>query len=121
MEIQKHTGLKRLYFAFFNSLNGFKWLINNEAAFKQEFIVSIALIVFSFSLDISALEQLLLIAVLGFVLIVEILNTAIEAAIDRIGVEHHPLSGLAKDLASLAVLFSLFIALATWLVVLWKI
>lgn len=121
MEIQKHTGLKRVYFALLNSARGFVWLIKNEAAFKQEFMICIILILFSFFLNINVLEQLMLISVMGFVLIVEILNTAIEATIDRIGLEHHPLSGLAKDLGSLAVLLSLFIAFATWSVVLWKI
>ncbi|TMM45040.1 diacylglycerol kinase [Colwellia ponticola] len=121
MKIAKHKGLKRVYFALLNSGKGFIWLINNEAAFKQEFIISLLLIMFSFFLNVSALEQLLLISVLGIVLIVEIVNTAIEATVDRIGLEHHPLSGLAKDLGSLAVLFSLLIALATWVVVLWTI
>jgi len=121
MKIQKHQGLKRIYFALLNSSKGFIWLIKNEAAFKQEFVISVMLILLSFFLNINAVEQLLLISVLLFVLIVEIVNTAIEATVDRIGVEHHPLSGLAKDLGSLAVLFSLFIALATWAVVLWTI
>ena len=121
MKIQKHKGMKRVYFAFLNSTKGFVWLIKNEAAFRQEFMVSVILLLLSFFLNINALEQLMLISVLGFVLIIEVLNTAIEAVIDRIGLEHHPLSGLAKDLGSLAVLFSLFIAVATWLVVLWTI
>lgn len=121
MQIQKYTGLKRVYFALLNSFKGFVWLINNEAAFKQEFIISAVLILCSFYLSIDALVQLLLISVLVFVLVIEILNTAIEVTIDRIGLEHHPLSGLAKDLGSLAVLLSLFVALATWSVVLWNI
>lgn len=120
MAIQKITGLKRLYFALLNSAKGFAWLIKNEAAFKQELLLGIFLMAYSFTLEISALEQLLLIGVLLFVLIVEIINTAIEATIDRIGLEHHPLSGLAKDLGSLAVLLSLFFATATWVVMLWK-
>jgi len=121
MKIQKYTGLKRVYFALINSFRGFVWLINNEAAFKQELIISAMLTLFSFYLSIDALVQLLLVSVLGFVLIIEIANTAIEVTIDRIGLEHHPLSGLAKDLGSLAVLLSLFVALATWSVVLWSI
>lgn len=120
MTIQKHKGLKRIYLALLNSTRGFVWLINNVAAFKQEFVFSVGLTLLSFFLNINVLEQLILISVLGLVLIVEVINTAIETAIDRIGLEHHPLSGLAKDLGSLAVLFSLFIAVATWLVVLWK-
>lgn len=120
-KIQQQKGLKRVYFALLNSIRALGWLLKNEAAFRQEFIISIALVVFSFFLNISALEQLMLIGVLGFVLIVEVLNTAIEATVDRIGLDHHPLSGLAKDLGSLAVLLSLLIAFVTWLVVLWQI
>jgi diacylglycerol kinase (ATP) len=120
-KIQKQKGLKRVYFALLNSIRALCWLIKNEAAFRQEFMLSVVLILLSFYLDITALEQLMLICVLGLVLIVEVLNTAIEATVDRIGLEHHSLSGLAKDLGSLAVLLSLFIAFATWLVVLWKI
>ena len=71
METQKHTGLKRVYFALLNSNRALVWLIKNEAAFKQELIISVALILFSFFLNISALEQLVLISVLGFVLIVD--------------------------------------------------
>ncbi len=118
MEKQKQQGIKRVYLAFINSAKGFSWLIKNEAAFKQELIISVLLITTSFFLNINAFEQLVLISVLGFVLIVEIINTAIEATIDRIGLEHHPLSGLAKDLGSLAVLLSLFIAFSTWGIVL---
>ena len=120
MAIQKHTGFNRLYYALLNSARGFVWLIKNEAAFKQEFIASIVLIFLSFILNITPLTQLMLIAVIVLVLIIEIINTAIEATIDRIGLEHHYLSGLAKDLGSLAVLISIFLAITTWMVVLWK-
>ncbi|MEW6989220.1 diacylglycerol kinase [Colwelliaceae bacterium 6441] len=117
--MQKQQGVKRVYLAFLNSSRAFMWLTKNEAAFKQELIISLLLFPVSFFLNVTALEQLILIAVLVFVLIVEIINTAIEATIDRIGLEHHPLSGLAKDLGSLAVLLSLFLAVATWVIVLW--
>jgi diacylglycerol kinase (ATP) len=70
-------------------------------------------------LPVSPLERLLLITVLLLVLIVEILNSAVEAAVDRIGLEHHELSGRAKDLGSAAVLLSLLIAALTWGTVLW--
>ncbi len=70
-------------------------------------------------LPVSPLERLLLIAVLLLVLIVEILNSAVEAAVDRIGLEHHELSGRAKDLGSAAVLLSLLMAALTWGTVLW--
>ena len=119
MKIQKNTGFKRIYLALINSLQGFKWLIKNEAAFQQELVLILLLSIFSCFLNISLLLHLLLIVSLLFVLLVEVINTAIEATIDRIGLEHHALSGLAKDLGSLAVFLSLVIAMATWGVVLW--
>ncbi len=120
MTIQKNTGFKRIYLALINSLQGFKWLIKNEAAFQQELVLILLLSIFSCFLNISLLLHLLLIVSLLFVLLVEVINTAIEATIDRIGLEHHALSGLAKDLGSLAVFLSLVIAVATWGVVLWE-
>jgi diacylglycerol kinase (ATP) len=120
MTIQKNKGFKRIYLAFMNSVKGFKWLVKNEAAFQQELILIALLSVVSGFLNVSLLIHLLLIVSLLFVLLVEVINTAIEATIDRIGLEHHSLSGLAKDLGSLAVFISLAIAVATWGVVLWE-
>ncbi|WP_426358655.1 diacylglycerol kinase [Pseudocolwellia sp. HL-MZ19] len=120
MTIQKHKGFKRIYLAFINSLQGFKWLVRNEAAFQQELLLIAMLSAISFFLPVSLLIHLLLIVSLLFVLLIEVINTAIEVAIDRISTEHHPLSGLAKDLGSLAVFISLAIAMTTWGVVLWQ-
>ena len=115
----KDKGLKKIYFALFNSTRGFIWLIKNEDSFKQEFIISLFLSILIFFLNISVLEKIILITSLVFVLIIEILNTSIEVVIDRISLERHSLSGLAKDLGSLAVLFSLFIRIAIWVSILW--
>tara|TARA_B110000967_G_C18834683_1_gene535979 strand:+ start:479 stop:847 length:369 start_codon:yes stop_codon:yes gene_type:complete len=115
----KDKGLKKIYFALFNSTRGFIWLIKNEDSFKQEFIISLFLSLLIFFLNISVLEKIILITSLVFVLIIEILNTSIEVVIDRISLERHSLSGLAKDLGSLAVLFSLFITIAIWVAILW--
>ena len=71
-------------------------------------------------LPVDAMQRLMLVGVLMLVLIVEILNTAIEAAIDRIGLERHELSGRAKDLGSAAVLLCLLLAALTWGPVLWR-
>lgn len=120
MTAQKQQGFKRIYLALMNSVKGFKWLVKNEAAFQQELIIIVLLSIFSGFLNVSLLIHLLLIISLFFVLLVEVINTAIEATIDRIGLEHHYLSGLAKDLGSLAVFISLAIAAATWGVVLWE-
>ena len=113
----KPKGLVRLYFAIKNSSRAFAWLLKNEAAFRQEAAVLVIAILLSFLLKITATEQVLLIAAILFVMLVEIINTAIEAIVDRIGVELHPLSGLAKDLGSAAVSISLLLALLTWVVI----
>lgn len=114
----RKTGLVRILQASRFSYQGLKWLLLNEPAFRQESLLFVVLTVVSFGLDITPLQQLLLVISLLVVLLVEILNTAIEAAIDRIGPEIHPLSGLAKDLGSAAVSISLLIATLCWLVVL---
>lgn len=111
---QKPTGLKRIYLAGGHSLRAFKWLIINEAAFKQEFWFSIILVACSLFFSFSLLEYVSLWCALLIVLLVEILNTAIEAVVDRVGMEIHPLSGLAKDLGSLAVMVSIIIAIVIW-------
>jgi len=115
----KPTGIKRVYLASVNSTKAFKWLLANESAFKQEMLILIVLTPLTFWLEVSRLEQLALVLSILFIIFAEVVNTAIEAIVDRIGLEFNPLSGLAKDLGSAAVLISLLIALLTWLVILW--
>jgi len=109
-----HTGLNRIWQATLNSRRSLAWLLRNEAAFRQELLLLLVLGAASFALDISALERCALVVSLLVILLVETLNTAIEATIDRIGPERHPLSGLAKDLGSAAVFISLTIAAVVW-------
>lgn len=116
--MQKNTGIKRLIYASLYSWQGFKSALLNEAAFLQEFIAVLFLAGLSFMLDVSSYERLAMIVSLIFILIVEILNSAIECVVDRINSEHHLLSGRAKDYGSLAVLISICIAIATWAVIL---
>ena len=113
----KSTGIRRLFLAFINSMKAFKWLLRNESAFKQEFVIALVAIPVALWLPLRSIEQLLLILVLLLLMLAEILNTAIEAVVDRIGLEHHELSGLAKDLGSAAVFIAMVIALLTWLVI----
>jgi len=115
----KPSGLKRIYLASINSARAFGWLYKNETAFKQELLLLVLLIPVSFLFDISAIERAALIISLIFIVFTEVVNTAIEAVVDRIGLEIHPLSGLAKDLGSAAVSLSLLIAIITWSVILW--
>jgi diacylglycerol kinase (ATP) len=110
----KNTGFKRIYNAFFYSLPGLASAWNNEAAFRQESIVAIVLIPVAFWLGQSTSQIGLLILSIFIVLIVELLNSAVEAAIDRISDERHELSKQAKDIASAAVFFSLILFTVIW-------
>lgn len=118
--MKKKTGITRVLFAFKNSGKGFKFLIKNEAAFQQELALAVLLAPLSFIISQNLTELALLLITLAIVLIVEVLNTAVEAVVDRIGLEHHELSGLAKDLGSAAVLISLLLAAGVWLAFLWR-
>jgi len=115
--MEKNSGIKRLFYASLYSWQGFKSAMANESAFRQEFIAALILTAFSFYLDVSAYERLAMIASLIMVLVVELLNSAIECVADRVGTEHHILSGRAKDYGSLAVLLTLLIAIAIWVLI----
>lgn len=114
----KNTGLMRLVYACQYSWQGFQAALANEAAFRQEFIALILLSTLCFVLDVSAYERLAMIASLGLILIIEILNSAIECVVDRISGKRHLLAERAKDYGSLAVLLSLIIAATVWLTIL---
>jgi diacylglycerol kinase (ATP) len=114
----KPSGIRRLHLATLNSFRAFKWLYNNESAFKQELLLLLLSILVSFIFDVSFKEQLILILAVIFIIFTEVVNTAIEAVVDRVGLDIHPLSGLAKDLGSAAVFISLIVAVSIWLIVL---
>jgi diacylglycerol kinase (ATP) len=111
-------GFKRLINTFFFSFAGFKATWKNEEAFRQEVIVFLLATPLAFWLDKGRIETLLLIASIILVMIVEIINSAIEAVVDRGGVEHHELAGRAKDMGSAAVMLTIGLAIATWLLIL---
>jgi len=113
------SGIARLAAALGNSWKGCRTAWRSEEAFRQEVVVLAILAPATLFLPLSGFERLLLIGAIIGVIIVELLNSAIEAAIDRIGPEHHILSGSAKDMSSAAVLLSLVMACLTWLTVLW--
>lgn len=113
----KPSGINRVVLAFKNSQRAFKWLAKNEAAFKQElFLLALSLIIISIW-QIGIYEKVMLLISVLFVIFAEVVNTAIEATIDRVGLEIHPLSGLAKDLGSAAVLIALLISSFVWIAV----
>jgi diacylglycerol kinase (ATP) len=114
----KPRGFTRLFNAFGNSLRGFIGAFREEAAFRQELALAVVVIPAGLWLGRNGIERALLVAPMIIILIVELLNSAVEAAIDRIGPEHHELSGLAKDIGSAAV-FTAFVLLgAVWVLVL---
>ena len=110
--------MDRIIKAFFNSWAGWKHAVQTEAAVKQELIVLIVALPAAFFLTESNWKRLALIGVLLIVLIVEFLNTAIEALCDHVRPEVHPHIKIVKDLGSTAVFLSLTLALATWILVL---
>jgi diacylglycerol kinase (ATP) len=114
----KRTGLSRVLHAFTYSMDGLKtgWA---EPAFRQEALLAIALVPLAFVIGGNWMETAMLIAVVVFVMVTELLNTAVEAAIDRIGPEWHAISKRAKDLGSAAVLLSLLLCGGVWLAALW--
>ena len=114
----KPKGLVRIYRAMLNTARAFKWLLSNESAFRQEVLLLVLVTPLTFVFNISIGEQIILILAVLFVIFTEILNTAIEAVVDRVGLEIHPLSGLAKDLGSAAVGLSLVMAVLVWVAVL---
>lgn len=114
MNTRKNTGFKRIHNAFFYSMAGLASAWKNEAAFRQESILSIVLVPIAFWLGQNTAQTGLLILSIFIVLIVELLNSAIEAAIDRISAEHHALSKQAKDIASAAVFISLILFSTIW-------
>ncbi|MDH5473590.1 MAG: diacylglycerol kinase [Gammaproteobacteria bacterium] len=109
-----YTGLTRIIKATGYSVLGLKAAFKHEAAFRQELLLALILIPLSFWLANTKVELALLIASVMLVLIVEILNSAVEAVVDRLGDELHELSGRAKDLGSAAVALALFNLLIVW-------
>ncbi len=112
------TGLRRLINAFGYSLAGFQAAFKHEDAFRQEVFLAIVLIPLAFYLEPLALHRALMIGSLLLLLIVELVNSAIEAVVDRISVKRHELAKRAKDIASAAVFIALANVVVIWVLVL---
>jgi len=112
------TGLRRLWNAFHYSLAGFRAAYKNEDAFRQETLLAAVLIPVALFLPAAAIGKAMMIASVILVLIVELLNSAVEATVDRISLEDHLLAKRAKDIGSAAVLLSLLNLVVVWLFVL---
>jgi diacylglycerol kinase (ATP) len=118
MRRPKTSGLQRFLLSFGASYRGFCGAFRNEAAFRQELMVAVPVVMGGIWLGRTGVERALLIGPMVLILVVELLNSAIETTVDRIGLEHHELSGLAKDMGSAAVLLSFGLLGMTWLLVL---
>ena len=114
------TGIARILAATKNSFNGIRDAWAHESAFRQDVVGSIILFILSFGLAQTLLEWLTLIIPLFLLIIVELLNSAIENTVDRFGGERHILSGRAKDMASSAVMFCLILIAVVWLSMTWS-
>ena len=112
------TGFTRLLHAFYNSMAGLAAAWREESAFRQEVVLAAILIPIACIVPVAGLERALLIAAVLLVMIVELLNTGVEVAIDRISFDHHHLSKRAKDIGSAAVFLSLVLWAVVWGVIL---
>ena len=108
--------MKRLWFAFFNSVDGLIAAWRDEAAFRQEVVSAVFFIPIAVFIAPDTVSRALMIASILVVLIVELLNTAIESVVDRVGLRHHDLAKKAKDTASAAVLVALANAVIVWII-----
>lgn len=119
-EFKSKNGIKRIFAAFSYSVDGFKAAWRYEAAFRQELVIVVIGTIVALSLRVSAFEKLMLVALMIFVLIVELINSAIESVVDRISLDPNPLSKSAKDMGSTAVALSILISVAAWATVLFN-
>ena len=108
------SGVQRILNATSYSLAGFKAAFQNEAAFRQIILINLLLIPLSFFMPVSRVEQVLMIVVCLLAIIVELINSAIEAVVDRVSMAQHPLSKNAKDMGSAAQFVALAIIALTW-------
>ena len=115
-----NRGLTRAIHAAKNSWNGLIFAYQEESAFRQELVLLVILTPVALLLPVSVLEKALMISALLMVLAIELLNSSVEAAIDRISFEHHDLSKRAKDFGSAAVMLALLIAFIIWAAVMFQ-
>ncbi|EJD0684324.1 diacylglycerol kinase [Vibrio parahaemolyticus] len=108
------TGIRRVMDATGYSIKGLKAAWTHEAAFRQELVLTLVLSISAFFLPVTTLERVLMISSLLLILIVELINSAVEAVVDRVSDDWHELSGRAKDIGSAAVFVALFLALFVW-------
>lgn len=114
-----HTGIKRILKAFTYSYDGLKAAFQSEAAFRQDVLFCILAGILLCFLSVSPVERVLMIGALVFILFAELVNTALEAVVDRIGSAYNPLSKKAKDIGSALVLLAFIHFTLVWGIILW--
>ncbi|MFC7513451.1 diacylglycerol kinase [Herbaspirillum sp. GCM10030257] len=120
-EFKSKNGLKRILRATGYSIAGLRTAWKSEHAFRQELMLVIPACIIAFLVPVPVLQRVALVAVLFLVLIVELINSAIEAVVDRVSFERHPLSKNAKDFGSAAVFLALTLAAITWGIILFPV
>lgn len=113
-----NTGVRRIVRAAGFSRKGFAAAFKNEAAFRQELALTLLIVPLAFWLTDNRLERALMVGTWLLVPLMEMINSAIEAVVDRVGDEYHPLAGAAKDIGSAAVVFAMIIAAVVWVILL---
>jgi len=119
-QMKSKGGISRLFKALGYTWDGLKAAAQHEEAFKQELMVIVPLSIVAWLVPVSFVERAMLFSVLQLILIVELLNSAIEANTDHISLERHPLAKRAKDMGSAAVFLAIVIAASVWICVLWQ-
>lgn len=119
-QMKSKGGISRVFKALGYTWDGLKAAAEHEEAFKQELYVIVPLAIAAWCVPVSFLERALLFAVLMLILIVELINSAIEANTDHISLERHPLAKRAKDMGSAAVFLAIVVAVSVWVCVLWQ-
>lgn len=115
----KRTGVTRALFALKHSFDGLRVTFRSESAFRQETALAVVLVPSAMLLPVTPVERVMLIGSVLLVLLVELLNSAVEAVVDRISLDRHELSRRAKDCGSAAVLVALVICAMTWITLVW--
>ncbi|HAT50720.1 MAG TPA: diacylglycerol kinase [Alphaproteobacteria bacterium] len=113
------TGWRRLVHATGYSMAGLKAAWKNEAAFRQESVMTLVLLPAGLWLGNGGGERAVLVGSLMLVLVIEVINSSLEAVVDRVGAEHHPLAGMAKDMGSAAVFLALLNVVLVWGLIIW--
>jgi len=119
-QMKSKGGIGRVFKALGYTWDGLKAAAEHEEAFKQELYVITPMAIAAWFVPVSLLERALLFSVLMLILIVELINSAIEANTDHISLERHPLAKRAKDMGSAAVFLAIVVAVAVWVGVLWQ-